>query len=252
MMGNSEIGIPNEMRNTLYNMNVFDVLDSLPDKSINTVFGDPDYNVGIKYNKNSYRMEWEKYIEWYCELAIESMRVLAEDGNLFFVNYPKQNAWLRANCLDDLAYRVEDYAWVYNTNVGMSKSRFTPAHRSILHATKSPKNKFLKNAVAEPYQNPNDKRVRYQQEKGSKGRMPYSWMMIQQVKNVSKEKRNHPCQIPQELTQKLFNATLERGDSVAILFAGSGNEIRVAESMGVDWVSAELDTDYCQSIWNGD
>ncbi len=77
----------------------------------------------------------------------------------FFINYPKQNAYLRVNYLDRLAYSVHDYVWVYKTNVGHSPTRFTTAHRSILHATKSKSNRFYKNQVAQPYQNPRDRRV---------------------------------------------------------------------------------------------
>ena len=47
-----------------------------------------------------------------------------------------------------------DYVWVYNTNVGHTNRRFTTAHRSILHATKSRNNRFYKEQVAQPYQNP--------------------------------------------------------------------------------------------------
>ncbi|MDR3275108.1 MAG: hypothetical protein LBS81_03890 [Endomicrobium sp.] len=47
------------------------------------------------------------------------MRVLKPEGNLFMMNYPKQNAYLRVRYLDGDAYGVFDYVWVY-TNVGHS------------------------------------------------------------------------------------------------------------------------------------
>lgn len=31
-----------------------DVLKKLPDKSVNMVFGDPDYNVGVEYGEKTY------------------------------------------------------------------------------------------------------------------------------------------------------------------------------------------------------
>ncbi len=100
------------------------------------------------------------------------------------INYPKQNAYLRVKYLDEHAYDVQDYVWIYNTNVGHSKRRFTTAHRSILHATKSKDNKFYKENVAVPYQNPNDKRIKARIAAGHKGRMPYSWFYFDLVKNV--------------------------------------------------------------------
>ena len=41
------------------------------------------------------------------------------------INYPKQNAHLRVKYLDDNAFNVNDYVWVYNTNVGHSSQKFT-------------------------------------------------------------------------------------------------------------------------------
>ena len=36
--------------NILYNDDVLNVLKNTPDSSLDMVFGDPDYNVGINYN----------------------------------------------------------------------------------------------------------------------------------------------------------------------------------------------------------
>ena len=89
------------------------------------IYGDPDYGVGINYAGKKYTQRWNEYIDWYVELATECMRVLRKDGNLFFINYPRQNSYLRVRCLDELAYEVFDYVWVYPTNVGHTPRRFT-------------------------------------------------------------------------------------------------------------------------------
>jgi len=47
------------------------------------VYSDPDYNAGIRYNSRSYTRSFEEYIEWYIELARESLRVLKDEGNMF-------------------------------------------------------------------------------------------------------------------------------------------------------------------------
>ena len=98
--------------NKLYNDDVLKILKTLPDSSLDMVYGDPDYNVGINYNGSRYMQKWDDYIAWYCALATESMRVLKPSGNLFMMNYPKQNAYLRVQCLDSIAYDVQDYVWV--------------------------------------------------------------------------------------------------------------------------------------------
>ena len=230
--------------NRTYLGDVFDLLAELPDESVDMVFGDPDYNVGIKYNNNSYTTNFENYIAWYIALAQESMRILKKDGNFFMMNYPKQNAHLRVHYLDKKFPLVSEYAWVYNTNVGHTPQRFTTAHRSILHVRKQEKNKFFKDQVALPYKNPNDRRIKENLKNGSAGRMPYSWFEFNLVKNVSKEKTDHACQIPQKLTEMLIRATTRERDKVLVLFGGSGAELEICKNLRRDFLSAEIDPKY--------
>jgi len=159
--------------NRVFLKDILDLLKELPDGSVDMIYGDPDYNVGVKYGDKCYAKTFEEYVEWYIELARESLRVLKDTGNLFLVNYPKQNAYLRVKYLDEACYEVSDYVWVYNTNVGHTPNRFTTAHRSILHCRKTRNNKFYKDNVAVPYQNPTDRRILRNLANGSRGRMPY-------------------------------------------------------------------------------
>ena len=234
--------------NKVYNGDVMHVLKDLPDNSVDMVFGDPDYNVGIKYGGNNYTRKFDDYINWYIELTRESMRVLKNDGNLFMLNYPQQNAHLRVKYLDLHFPNINEYVWVYNTNVGHTSKRFTTAHRSILHIRKSANNKFFKDDVALPYKNPSDKRILQNLANGSKGRMPYSWFEFNLVKNVSKEKTYHVCQIPQKLTEMLVKASTKPKDTVFVLFGGSGAEIDVCKNLNRQFISAEIDKKYCDII----
>ena len=234
--------------NKVYNGDIMHVLKDLPDNSVDMIFGDPDYNVGIKYGDNNYTRNFDDYINWYIELTKESMRVLKSDGNLFMLNYPQQNAHLRVKYLDLYFPHINEYVWVYNTNVGHTPKRFTTAHRSILHVRKSANNKFFKDAVALPYKNPTDRRIRQNLANGSKGRMPYSWFEFNLVKNVSKEKTCHACQIPQKLTEMLIKSSTRPKDIVLVLFGGSGSELEVCKQSDRQYISAEIDPKYHEII----
>ena len=225
-----------------------ELLKELPDKCVDMVYGDPDYNVGVKYGDKSYTRTFEEYIEWYIELVKESLRVLKNTGNMFLINYPKQNAYLRTKYLDGACHEVLDYVWIYNTNVGHSPCRFTTAHRSILHCRKTSQSKFCKDNVAVPYKNPTDKRILQNLANGSKGRMPYDWFYFDLVKNVSKEKTFHACQIPQKLAEMLIKSCTISKDVVLILFGGSGSEIEVCKSLKRQYISAEIDKKYYDII----
>lgn len=234
--------------NNVFLKDIMQLLKELPDQSVDMVYGDPDYNVGVKYGDRTYTKAFDKYIEWYIELARESLRVLKDNGNMFLINYPKQNSHLRVNYLDSACYEVLDYVWVYNTNVGHSPYRFTTAHRSILHCRKTNHNKFYKDNVAVPYKNPTDKRILNNLANGSKGRMPYDWLYYDLVKNVSKEKTFHACQIPQKLSEILIKSCTMPKDIVLILFGGSGSEIEVCKLLGRQYISAEIDKKYYDII----
>lgn len=239
---------PQDFLNKVYFGDVMDLLRQLPDQSIDMIYSDPDYNVGVKYGDKSYSVSFDKYIEWYIELCKESLRVLKDDGNMFLINYSKQNAHLRVKYLDQVCYEVLDYAWVYNSNIGHSPKRFTTAHRSILHCRKTQNNRFYKANVAVPYQNPTDKRIRKNLSNGSPGRMPYDWFYFDLVKNVSKEKTFHACQIPQELAEMLIKAATMPGDTVLIHFGGSGSEIEVCQRLHRNFIAAEIDSRYYKMI----
>jgi len=234
--------------NKVFLKDIMELLKELPDKCVDMVYGDPDYNVGIKYGGKSYTKTFDEYVEWYIELARESLRVLKDTGNMFLINYPKQNAYLRVKYLDNVCYEVLDYVWVYNTNVGHSPRRFTTAHRSILHCRKTSRNKFYKGNVAVPYKNPTDKRILQNLANGSKGRMPYDWLYFDLVKNVSREKTFHACQIPQKLFETLIKSCTVPKDIVLILFGGSGSEIEVCKFLGRQYISAEIDKKYYEVI----
>jgi len=234
--------------NRVFLRDIIELLKELPDRSIDMIYGDPDYNVGVNYGDKSYTKTFEEYIEWYIELARESLRVLKDTGNMFLINYPKQNAYLRVEYLDKACYRVYDYAWVYNTNVGHTPNRFTTAHRSILHCLKTGYNKFYKDNVSVPYKNPTDKRILRNLANGSKGRMPYDWFYFDLVKNVSREKTFHACQIPQKLSEMLIKSCTMPNDIVLVLFGGSGSEIEVCKVLNRQYISAEIDEKYYKLI----
>jgi DNA modification methylase len=234
--------------NKVFLKDIMEILKDLPDKCIDMVYGDPDYNVGVKYGDKSYTKGFDEYIDWYIELARESLRVLKDKGNLFLINYPKQNAYLRVKYLDKACYKVYDYIWVYNTNVGHTPKRFTTAHRNILHCIKTRDNKFYKDNVAISYKNPTDKRILENLANGSRGRMPYDWFYFDLVKNVSKEKTFHACQIPQKLSEMLIKSCTLPNDIVLVLFGGSGSEIEICKVLNRQYISAEIDKKYYEMI----
>jgi len=154
--------------NKIYNMNTFEMLKQIDDESVDLMICDPDYNVGIKYNGKSYTTSFDKYISDYISLASEAHRILKPTGSAIFINYDKNNSYLRCMYLDRAFHEVVNYVWIYATNTGFSPNKLPTAHRSLLHARKSKSSVMYKDSIAENYKNPTDKRVRKLMKSGSK------------------------------------------------------------------------------------
>ena len=130
-------------------------------------------------------------------------------------------------------------SWVYNSNTGK---------QSRLISWWGCKPDFSK--VTQPYKNPNDKRVKSLLEKGRTGAKLYDWWMINQVKNVSKEKTEHPCQIPEEIIKRIILITAQKNDLIIDPFAGSGTTLKVAKDLGFKYIGYEIDKNYIDIIKN--
>lgn len=237
--------------NKVYNMDAFDMLKQIDDDSVDLFIADPDYNVGVRYNNKSYKTTFDDYISKYISLASESHRILKDSGHAIFINYDKNNSYLRVMYLDRAFYEISNYVWAYPTNTGFSPNKLTTAHRSILHARKTNDSKMYKDHIAEDYRNPTDKRIKKLIKEGSKGRMPYSWRITNQVKNVSKIKNDlahHPCVIPDDITALFIKGMTKQDDIVVIPYAGSGSELVVAKKLGRSFISSEIDSDFCERI----
>lgn len=123
-------------------------------------------------------------------------------------------------------------SWVYNSN--------TPRqHRDIAFYGLSPD--FKKRG--QPYKNPNDKRIKERIANGECARL-YDWWNINQVKNTSKDKTNHPCQMPLDVMLNVIGC-LPDGVMVIDTFAGSGTTGVACKLLNVPFIGIEIDKEYC-------
>ncbi|OEG71769.1 hypothetical protein ATZ36_12795 [Candidatus Endomicrobiellum trichonymphae] len=78
--------------------------------------------------------------------------------------------------------------------------------------------------------------------------MPYSWWYYGLVKNVSKDKTFHSCQIPLGLVKMLIKSSAKENDVVQVLFGESGAELILCKGLGRDFISSELHKPYYDMI----
>jgi len=216
----------------------------LPKESIDLVIADPPYNVGINYGVYSDNPSKRKeYIKWCKTWLRECIRVLKNSGSLYLFNYPENNAKLLPFLEERMVLR-RWLTWHYPINIGHSPKNYTRAQRSILFLTKSDRYTFNKDSIAAPYRNPTDKRIRQRIKDGSKGRTPYDTFLCNIVKNVSKDKTPHPCQIHVELLKIFIKASSNKGDCVLDPFAGSFSTSVAAKELDRNSIGIDINPEY--------
>jgi DNA modification methylase len=206
---------------TIINADCRDVMARLPRGLVVT---DPPYNIGYHYDGYKDNLTAEEYQEL-IRVACPSPCVLihyAED--LCAVSWT----------LEEIPQKM--VAWVYPSNTARQ-------WRGIGWWGCKPD--FKKDGQA--YRNPNDKRIKERIARGERARR-YDWWEIDQVKNVSEEKTQHPCQIPTEVMLRILKIT--NCQLVIDPFAGSGTTLVAAKQMGIRSIGIERNPKYCSIAAN--
>lgn len=210
---------------TLYHGKVEELLfrSVNPNQEGTVMMSDPPYNVGYHYDDCEDSMEQSEYFRFIASVFDATPSVL--------IHYPEA-MYRIAKAMDKIPERV--VAWVYPSN--------TPRqHRSIAWFDCKPD--FRKDG--QDYRNPNDPRIAQRIAAGKRARL-YDWWEINQVKNVSSEKTEHPCQIPTALMERIIRVTAPK--IVFDPFAGSGTTLLAAANLGVPAIGIEMSERYCEII----
>ena len=191
------------------------------------IVSDPPFNIGYKYNTYKDTMNENDYYE-----MLESFFGTCPS---VVIHYPE--------ALYKLAFQIGKFpekviSWVYNSNTAKQ-------HRDIAFFGVKPD----MSKVRQPYKNLNDKRIQERIKRGCTGAKLYDWWEINQVKNVSKNKTAHPCQMPIEVMERVIGVLPD--DCIVIdPFMGSGTTGLAVKNMNKEqnvnrgFVGIEIDKDY--------
>lgn len=160
----------------------WDCLEILPKIEWNYIIvTDPPFNIGYHYNHYADDLsEWDYY---------ERLWDVFWNKSFVCIHYPEP--------LYKLSFQIWQFpekvvSWVYNSNTAKQ-------HRDIAFFWVKPDFKKL----WQPYKNPTDKRIAKRIEDWKQARWYDRWN-INQVKNVSKDKTSHPCQMPLEVMENII------------------------------------------------
>lgn len=181
---------------------------------------DPPFNIGYHYNQYKDNRKEAEYYKWLIEIFGTSKQVL--------IHYPE---YLYRYSYHSGLLPNKVVSWVYNSNTGKQ-------HRDIAFFGINPD--FRK--VGQDYKNPNDKRIAKRIAEGKTARL-YDWWEINQVKNVSFEKTEHPCQMPLKVMENIIGI-LPSEYTIVDPFLGSGTTAIACKKHNRKFVGIELDKMY--------
>ena len=207
--------------NKVYNIDCVEFVKDNDMKEVNLVVTDPPFNIGFKYNEHQDDMSDEDYIK---------LLSVFKDMPSVFIQYPEETM---KYLIPAIGVPQEVVAWIYNSPLN-KQFRLINWFNCIPDFS----------LITQPYKNPNDKRVKNYMLKGNQGGKLYDWWFVNQVKNVSDEKTEHPCQMPLEIMKRIILLTTKKGDIVFDPFMGSGTTAIACLETDRRFIGCEKDKKY--------
>lgn len=257
----------------LFNEDVSDALNRIPDNSVHLVLTSPPYNLNKIYERDQ-SMTLDEYIEWLepvihtlCEKLTDDGSVcwqvgnFVKDGEVFPLDFFFYDLF-RKNGLK-LRNRI---IWQFNFGLHATK-RLSGRYETLLWFTKSDDYVFNLDPIRVPQRYPGKRHASTKgADKAGKpsgnplGKNPSDfWTFSSQecftdnpvwelpnVKANHPEQTIHPCQFPHELAERCVLAFTNAGQTVLDPFVGAGTSVIAAVKAGRNAIGIDKDKDYIE------
>jgi len=211
-------------------------------EKFNLILTDPPYNINYNYNSYKDNLEWSDYYNQQINYLLKLYDSLLDNGNLLYLNYPETNSVIWTHLIKKYN-PVKQIFWIYHSHSPSGKTPLRRGTRSWLWLSKTSNYYCDTSYLKGEYRNPTDRRVKKLIEKGKKP-IDYDWWNMEQVKNVSKEKTAHPCQLPLSMIERIIYACCPKEGLVFDPFMGSGTTGEAALKNNRQFIGLEQDKDY--------
>jgi len=233
---------------SLFQADCLELLGSLKDESVHTLFADPPFNLKKDYgSKGRDDLSSNEYLKWSECWLKEAVRVLAPGGALFVYNLPK---WLMSygvylNSFPELTFK--HWIAIDKAHSLPIPNRLSPSHYGMLYYIKGAKPRvFDRDIVRTPIQSC---RHCHKDVKDYGGHRKYLnprginltdvWDDVPPVRH--RKYKNRPAnELAPIILERVIQLTTVEGDLVCDPFAGGGVTAYVAERLNRRWVSGDI------------
>ena len=226
------------------------VLKDIKPNTIDLIFADPPYNIGKDFGNN--KDQWEsvdKYIEWCKNWINECMRVLKDNGTMYFMTATQHMPFL--DTFVSQKYNVLcRIIWFYDSSGVQSKKMFGSLYEPILMINKSINCKYTFNyqdILVEAKTGSQRKLIDYRKDPPqpyNSKKVPGNVWEFNRVRFKMAEYENHPTQKPEALIERIVKASSNVNDIVLDPFAGSFTTCAVAVKLGRNAIGIDLNENY--------
>lgn len=244
-------GVPSDVENSILVGDCIELMNGLPEGSIDMVFADPPYNLqlgGDLHRPNNTKVDgvdddWDRfdgfaaYDTFSREWLTAARRILKPNGTLWVIG-SYHNIYRVGTVLQDIGFwMLNDVVWrKTNPMPNFRGRRFTNAHETLLWCAKSQESKYRFNYDAMKALN-DDLQMRS------------DWLLplCTGAERLKKDgKKAHPTQKPESLLYRVVLSSTDVGDVILDPFFGSGTTGAVAKKLGRKYIGLERDPEYAK------
>ncbi len=226
------------------------ILRSMKHESIDLICADPPYNIGKNFGNNMDTWDSQQhYIDWCQQWLRECMRVLKDNGTMYFMTATQFMPFLDVFISEN--YNVlSRIVWSYDSSGVQSKKIYGSLYEPILMVNKSKHCTYTFNAddiLVEAKTGAKRGLIDYRKtppQPYNIKKVPGNVWNFPRVRFKMGEYENHPTQKPEKLLERMIKASSHVGDIVLDPFAGSFTTISVAQKLGRYGMGIEINPEY--------
>jgi modification methylase len=236
--------------NTIQSGDCVEVMNSLPENSIDLIFADPPYNLQLKgelHRPDNSRVDavddhWDQFSSFaaydrFTQDWLKAARRLLKPNGAIWVIGSYHNIFRVGSALQNEGYWIlNDVVWrKSNPMPNFRGKRFTNAHETMIWASKSEGAKYTFNYEALKSLNEGIQ-------------MRSDWVLPictghERLKDEAGDKA-HPTQKPESLLHRIIVGSTNPGDVVLDPFFGTGTTGAVAKMLGREYIGIEREEAY--------
>lgn len=233
----------------IFHGDALDVLQAIPDSSVDLIFVDPPYNIGKDFagRKDKWDTD-EDYLNW-CYLWIDLCIKKLKPTGAFYVMTSTQFMPYFDLYIREKMTILSRIVWAYDSSGVQARRYFGSLYEPILYCVKD-KNNYTFNAddiMIEAKTGSQRKLIDYRKnppQPYKNEKVPGNVWNFCRVRYRMDEYENHPTQKPISLLERIIKASTNEGDVVLDPFCGSFTTGYVAKELGRQFIGIEIQEEY--------